>query len=83
MYWIDYSENAEDQLLALPRAVMDAVGDALAAVSVDPWGYGLAPGAEVDRSKPYRCIPFEGGQIWCLVHDRDEEIYVTDVQWVG
>lgn len=83
MYTVDFSDTAIEQLLAIPYEASIAVGDVLAEVSLNPWGLGLAVNEPLDRSKPHRCAPFDGGLVWYLIYEPDELVWVTEVQWLG
>lgn len=83
MYSYELSDTAEEKLVQFPLEVALAVADVIAQVCADPWNYGRVPDEPLDRSKAHRCVPFDGGFVWCLIVDRDALVWVTEIQWIG
>lgn len=82
-YEVDFSDLAKATLLTLPLDAAMAIAEIVAEMSADPWNYARSPDDPLDRSLAHRCITFAGGFMWCLVLDRDAEVYVTEIHWVG
>lgn len=84
MYRIVVYPEAREQLAALPTVALRGYAEAAAAFEAAPWDgpphHQANPDGEVRR---WHFGPGTAGQVIYLVMERDREVHVLLVQWLG
>ena len=82
MYRVIVQDEAKPAVAALPVASLDSLAEAVDPLELDPWSG--RPCRDDNPDGNIRMLPFGlAGLVTYMILDRDQEVHIIEVIWLG